>query len=73
MTGRARTLPWWLGGVGGKDDRKQTLDPFVTRQKDHKDAVAVAVQLYVACILAKTQGPKVNIGNNTSKKQGSKC
>jgi hypothetical protein len=23
MTGRSQTLPWWLKGRGGKDDRKQ--------------------------------------------------
>ncbi len=32
MTGRAQTLPWWLGGRRGKDDRKQnTFAPLPKR------------------------------------------
>jgi hypothetical protein len=37
MTGRSRTLPWWLEERRGKDDRKQnTLAPVECKQGSSK-------------------------------------
>jgi len=36
MTGRTQTMPWWLGGRRGKDDRKQNrLGAVQNVQKHH--------------------------------------
>ncbi len=54
MTGRTQTLPWWLRGIRGKDDRKlNTLAPLtntylIVKSKYSNTYYCIALQ-YVDC------------------------
>jgi hypothetical protein len=54
MTGRTQTLPWWLGGRRGKDDRKQNTfsGPDPARQTKGPNKVCVFLKkVFSLCTL----------------------